>query len=446
MKVVLLMTLGLAQLALPSVSKGSEKTNIILFMTDDMGIECLSTYGAETYSTPVLDKLAKEGIKFNHCYSQPLCTPSRVKIMTGRYNFRNYTQFKHLDPSQMTIGHVAKSAGYQTAVCGKWQLGAEQDGSFAKTYGFDEHCLWYFNQKNFGSRYLHPKLVLNDKSIHEKGKYGPDVVNDFALQFIEKNKERPFLLYYPMILPHFPFEATPDSEDWDPDASKQKKNKKYYVDMVQYADKLVGKVLAKVEALGLGDNTLIMFTSDNGTYRSLHSRWRGLDYAGGKGRLDNTGCHVPLIIRWNKVVMPGQVSNDLIDFSDFFASIQELTGGNGPEGYKIDGHSFLPRLKGDSNYRPRSFTYCHYDPKWGTPETGQFARTQNYKVYGGGSIYHMADDYFEKKPMKHVSSTAAQEVEYLRALVARMKKEGSNPTEHLSRGAKTGTRVKGKKK
>ncbi|NWK54787.1 sulfatase-like hydrolase/transferase [Verrucomicrobiaceae bacterium N1E253] len=424
----------------------ARKPNIILFMTDDMGIECLSTYGAETYKTPVLDKLAAQGMKFNHCYSQPLCTPSRVKIMTGRYNFRNYTKFKHLDPSQMTFGHVAKSAGYTTAVCGKWQLDGEQDGSFAKNFGFDSHCLWYFNHKNYGSRYLHPKLVVDNKSIEVKGGYGPDIVNDFALKFIDTNKEKPFFLYYPMILPHFPFEATPDSKDWDPKVSKAKKDKKYYIDMVQYADKLVGKVVRKIDSLGLADDTLIMFTSDNGTMRGLHSTWRGMDFPGGKGRLDNTGCHVPFIVRWNKQVKPGSVSDHLVDFSDFFATVQEITGGAGPKDYTVDGRSMLGLFRGDDGYQARTYTYCHYDPKWGTPETGQFARNQSYKVYGGGSVYHVAEDYFEKSPLKKAPESGAKELEALRKVVEQMKSEGSRPEEKLSRGEAAGKKKKAKKK
>lgn len=425
-------------LFIPSLLLGQEekKPNIILFMTDDMGIECLSIYGGETYKTPHLDKLAKDGMRFNHCYSQPLCTPSRVKIMTGRYNFRNYTEFKHLDPSQRTIGHVARSAGYKTAVVGKWQLDGSMDDDFAKEFGFDHYCLWYLNEKNFGSRYLHPKLVADGKVVGGQGLYGPDICNEFALKFIEENKNENFLLYYPMILPHFPFEATPDSKDWNPNAKKVKKKNEYYVDMVQYADKLVGKVVRKIEELGLADDTIIMFTSDNGTMRGLHSTWRGgVAYPGGKGRLDNTGCHVPLIVRWDKVAKNGQVKNELVDFSDFFATIQELTGGAGPKDYKIDGRSFVGLLKGDKSYVPRAYTFCHYNPKWGTPETGNFARTQTLKVYGAdGRYYDISKDYFEKNKLIEVTPENKDQINALKKILSEMKAQGSNPPIKFSRG------------
>lgn len=407
-------------------SASAKQPNVILFMTDDMGMECLGTYGAESYKTPVLDKLAEDGLKFNHCYSQPLCTPSRVKIMTGRYNFRNYEKFKHLNPNQRTFGHVAKSAGYKTAIAGKWQLDGDLTDDFSKKFGFDTYCLWYLNQKMFGSRYLHPRFAQDGKEVGGKGLYGPDLVNDFALNFIEKNKDDKFFLYYPMILPHFPFEATPDSKGWDPNAPKNKKGDHYMVDMVQYADKLVGKVVAKVDQLGLANDTVIMFTSDNGTMRGIHSKWEGADYAGGKGRLDNTGNHVPLIVRWNKVVKPKQLTDDLVDFSDFFATIQEVTGGKGPANYSVDGQSLVPLFKGDPSYKPRTFTYCHYDPKWGTPEQGNWARTQNYKVYGqDGPKYKLTNDYFEKSPIQQIPAEGEAEIAALQRVVSQMEADGS---------------------
>ena len=420
----------------------AEKPNIILFMTDDMGIECLSTYGADDYKTPNLDKMASEGIKFNHTYSQPLCTPSRVKIMTGRYNFRNYTKFKHLDPNQKTFGHVAKTAGYKTAIAGKWQLGGDLTDDFSTKFGFDSYCVWYLNNSLYGSRYLNPLLQINGEKKEFKAQYGPDIVNDFALNFIEENKDEKFFLYYPMILPHFPFEATPDSKDWKPNAtaeelkaeakqlSKEEKTarkKRYYVEMVQYADKLVGKVQSKIKELGLDDNTIIMFTSDNGTMRGLNSTWKdGVNFPGGKGRLDNTGNHVPFIVRWPKTITKPQVTNNLVDFSDFMATIKDLTGGSLPSAYDIDGQSLLPFFKGDKNYVPRKYTFCHYDPKWGTPELGIFARTQNFKVYGdGGPIYYIKKDYFEKSPISSPELVHSSEVKELRTLIEKFSKEAT---------------------
>ncbi len=416
-------------------------------MTDDMGMECLQCYGGQTYKTPNLDRLASTGMQFNHCYSQPLCTPSRVKIMTGRYNFRNYTKFKHLDPTQKTLGHIAQKAGYSTAVCGKWQLDGEQTDDFATKFGFDSYCVWYLNQKNFGPRYANPRLVRNGEAFNSPGEFGPDIVNQFALDFISENKDKPFMLYYPMILPHFPFVPTPDNEEWIVDgdlpelknkSAKLERDKKFFIDMVEYADKLVGKVVAKVDELGIRDNTLIIFTSDNGTYRKLTSKWRDQNYSGGKGFLKNNGTHVPLIASWPSVIEPGGQTDSLVDFTDFFATLAELTGqpltDGKLNGYAVDGHSFAPLLKGEE-FEDRKFTYCHYDPKWGTPEQGQWVRNQNYKVYGSGIIYHMVDDYFETVPITNVPNEDLSEIEVLQRVLANMKAQGSQPEQILKRKA-----------
>jgi arylsulfatase A len=181
----------------------------------------------------MLDKLAAEGIRFEHCYAQPLCTPSRVQIMTGIYNVRNYVRFGILDWKQVTFANLLGEAGYATCVAGKWQLegGYDAPGHF----GFDECCLWQLNRRP--GRYPNPGLEINGKQVdYTAGEYGPDVVTDYICDFMRRKKDQPFLVYYPMILTHCPFEPTPDSADWDP-ASKgsptYKGNPKYFADMVR---------------------------------------------------------------------------------------------------------------------------------------------------------------------------------------------------------------------
>jgi arylsulfatase A len=163
--------------------KGSGKPNIVLIMADDLGYECLSCYGSRSYKTPVLDGLARTGMRFDNCHSQPLCTPSRVKIMTGRYNFRNYTRFGHFDFKEKTFAHVLKSAGYATCIAGKWQLmGRGAAGPYDA--GFDEYCLWHMEDAfaRKGSRYHSPKIIKNGELMNGlEGKYGPDVFCDAFL-------------------------------------------------------------------------------------------------------------------------------------------------------------------------------------------------------------------------------------------------------------------------
>jgi arylsulfatase A-like enzyme len=235
----------------------ADRPNLVVILADDLGYETLGAYGGTSYKTPELDNLAATGIRFQHCYSQPLCTPSRVEMLTGMYNVRNYRRFAYMDRDQVTFAQLLKKAGYATCVSGKWQLGHEPDSP--AHFGFDEYCLWHAYQT--GGRYANPGLYVNGKAEKYPGKFGPDVVSDFACGFLERNRDRPFLLYYPMILVHQPFEPTPDSADW---GKKKGGNAAFgcFPDMVAYMDKLVGKLVRKLDGLGLRDNTIVMFTGN----------------------------------------------------------------------------------------------------------------------------------------------------------------------------------------
>jgi arylsulfatase A len=237
------------------------KPNVILIMADDLGYECLGCYGSASYKTPMLDELAGTGVRFENCHAQPLCTPSRVKIMTGRYNFRNYTKFGHFDFNEKTFAHLLKSAGYSTCIAGKWQLmGRGAAGPYDA--GFDEYCLWHMEDvfAPKASRYRSPKIIKNGRLLENlEGKYGPDVFCDYILDFIERHKTMPFLVYYPMALTHGPFVPTPDSAEW----GQGLKDRKYYADMVAYMDKIVGHIVCRLDELGLRENTLLLFTGDN---------------------------------------------------------------------------------------------------------------------------------------------------------------------------------------
>ncbi len=370
-------------------------------MADDLGYECLGCYGSKSYKTPVLDKLAATGMRFEHCYSQPLCTPSRVKIMTGQYNFRNYVNFGVLDPKQKTFGHLLKNCGYATCVVGKWQLygsvnqGAEVrgTGSMPVQAGFDEHCLWQV--KDRGSRYKDPVMVQNGKRRDDlQGRYGPDVSCDYALDFIERHKTGPFLLYFPMAIVHSPFEPTPDSEDW---GKKTKKNTKYFADMVAYMDKIVGRIVGKLSELGLRENTLVLFVGDNGTDKSIRSKMADRVIRGDKGNTTDGGTHVPMIANQPGVVPAGKVNGDLVDFSDFVPTFVEAAGTEIPSDIPVDGRSFLPQLRGEKG-NPREWIFCHYDPRWGKNKMRRFVRDKRWKLYASGELYDVPADTLEKNP------------------------------------------------
>lgn len=389
-------TLLVSLLAVLSLSAWAEKPNVILIMVDDFGYECVTANGGESYQTPVLDGLAKEGIRFEHCHTPPLCTPTRVQLMTGRYNVRNYINFGTLPKSETTFGQLLKNAGYATGICGKWQLGADKD--LPQHFGFDESYLWQHTRRP--ARYANPGLEHNGEPVDfSNGEYGPKLVNDFALDFITRHKEKHFFLYYPMILTHNPFQPTPDSPEWDPttQGEKAKQHDKHFADMTAYMDKMVGRLIRKLDELGVRENTLLLFIGDNGTNTKITSRFKGADYQGGKGTTTRHGTHVPMIASWPAQMKSGRVNGDLISTADFLPTLCEAAGVTVPE--NVDGVSFLPQLKGEAG-SPREWLYCWYSPRQRPDLTVQeFAHNQKYKLYRDGGFFDLTADPSENKEL-----------------------------------------------
>ncbi len=414
-----------------------EKPNIVLIMADDVSWEAFGCYGAEDYKTPHIDRLASEGIRFNHCYSTPICTPSRVKLMTGKYNFRNYTHFGYLNPKEKTFGQILQSAGYKTAIAGKWQLNGlfnklegHDDPTRPLKAGFDESMLWQVTTgkgigNGGGERFWSPPLEHNGKfiSIEEnQGKYGPDLMCDFLCDFMERNQKSPFFVYYPMVLVHDPFVPTPDTIGDAPrtqQANKEPKNKaaqkENFVAMVQYTDKIVGRIDAKVRELGLSENTIILFTADNGTHVRITSRWSGQNISGGKGGMTDMGTHVPFVASWPGTAPKAAVYDEPIDFTDFYITFLEAAGLKPGKNDPIDGRSFLPRLRGEPG-TPRDWVLCHYQPYWGKKTPGQFVRNGQFKLYRDGRFFEVPKDLGEKNDLGN-SDVGAKERELLKSIL-----------------------------
>ena len=393
----------------------SDKPNVILIMADDVSWEAFGCYGAQDYETPNIDALAADGIRFRHCYSTPICTTTRVKLMTGQYNFRNYTHFGYLDPDQKTFGHLMQSAGYRTAIAGKWQLNGlynklpgHDDHSRPGKAGFDESLLWQVTtgksiKAGGGERFWSPPLEHNGRVVtveENRGKYGPDLMCDFVCDFIERNRQEPFFVYYPMVLVHDPFVATPDTIGDAPrtqaanKAPKSKKDRKTnFVAMVNYMDRIVGRIVAQVKAIDQLDNTIIMFTADNGTNTSITSQWNGQMIRGGKGGMKDMGTHVPFVASWQGTAPQGMVLDDLVDFTDFYATLAAAAGASRGVEDPFDGRSFLPQLRSEPG-NLRDWVLCHYQPYW-NKKPGQFARTDAFKLYRDGRYFHVPDDLVE---------------------------------------------------
>ncbi len=397
----------------------NKKPNVILIMADDVSWEAFSCYGAEDYSTPHIDALAADGVRFAHCYSTPICTPSRVKLMTGKYNFRNYTHFGYLDPKEKTLGHLMKSAGYKTAIAGKWQLNGlynqlpgYDDPTRPQQAGFDESYLWQVTtgkqiNQGGGERFWSPPLERNGQmqSVDENlGKYGPDLLCDFICDFMRENQRDPFFVYYPMMLVHDPFVKTPDTIGDAPRtqaANKPPKDKaarkENFVAMVEYMDKIVGRIVDQVRELNQLENTIIIFTADNGPNTSISSRWNGQIIKGGKGGMTDMGTHVPMVASWKGTTPPGLVLDDLIEFTDLYPTLAAAAGIELGREDPIDGRSFLPQLQGESG-TPRRWVLCHYQPYW-NKKPGQFVRTQDFKLYRDGRFYNVPIDLTESKDL-----------------------------------------------
>lgn len=394
----LLLTLLVSSFVIPHSSFAAEppRPNVILIMADDFGYECVTANGGESYQTPNLDKLAASGVRFENCHVQPLCTPTRVQLMTGRYNIRNYINFGTLPRTETTFGNLMKKAGYTTGICGKWQLGAQLDAP--QYFGFDEALLWQHTRRP--PRYANPGLELNGVAKdYSNGEYGPTLINDFAMEFVTKHKDAPFFLYYPMMLTHDPFQATPDSPDWDPalQGEDKKKDKMHFAEMTAYMDKLIGQLVAKLDDLGIRDNTLLIFVGDNGTLGAITSRFKGADYKGGKGSTASNGTHVPLIVSWPAAMKQGRVCQDLVSSTDFLPTICAAAGAETPA--NVDGVSFLPQLKGEAG-KPRDWLYTWYSPRQkANLEVAECAFDHRFKLYRTGKFYDVAADTQENQPL-----------------------------------------------
>lgn len=379
------------------------RPNVIVIMADDIGYECFGCYGSSQYQTPNIDRMAERGMRFTHCYAQPLCTPTRVKLMTGLSNVRNYSAFSILPRSARTIGQYFRDAGYRTAVAGKWQLRAAEHyaprfrgkGTMPEDAGFENHCLWQVER--FGERYREPLLTIDgqDKQFGKK-KYGPDVCTDYLIDYVKQHRNEPFFVYYPMILVHSPFVRTPDSK------ARRQGRQRNYEDMVTYMDKLVGRIADTTEELGIAERTLLLFVGDNGTGRGVKSQLAGRTIKGGKGQTTEAGMRVPMVALWPGRIEAGSVNENLVDVSDYLPSLLEATNQKVPDG--LDGVSFYPQLVGKKHVA-REWVHCYYNPRPEKTQPKQFVFDKRWKLYASGKFVDMVSDPLEEKPIADADMT-----------------------------------------
>lgn len=376
-----------------SMSDSSVKgaMNFVVILADDLGAKELGCYGNRKNLTPNLDRLAKTGVQFNTCYSAPICHPTRFEIMTGQYGHHNGVyQFagRKGGPAvgspeddisrKVTFAHVLKRAGYATAHSGKWQLTGKVP-TLIHECGFDEYCMWAYKHnlpegvKHTGawegkkgvktSRYWHPSIVKNSKYVDTTAEdYGPDMFTDFVIDFVRRNKDERFFVYYPMCLTHAPYYQTPDTVKSE--AGKHKNLKSNFKSNVEYMDKLVGRIVDALQEMGLRENTVVMFTGDNGT--------------GGEGKAQPTelGARVPMIVNCPGIVKPLGVTDELVDLSDVLPTLADFAGADLPKDRPIDGVSFASLLRGTKGSR-REWIYSYIADR-------QIVRTKRWLLEDNG--------------------------------------------------------------
>ena len=412
----------LGGLSAPVFSAARFRPNIIFILLDDLGYFNFTCYGGksvkgEPFHTPHVDALAREGMQLTNCHSRAMCAPTRRVLMTGK-GLYDINCCNTPPASTHWISQYMKKAGYRTGIAGKWMLGRLNP----RQRGFDEACIWAGHYD-----YWKPKIMLFNSGGYLKGmnqpegidiahtcfkvpvggragqatvmqgRYGPDLINDFACDFVARHSRQPFFLYCPMKLIHAPYEEMPGT-------GKAGSGSRY----IEYADKLIQKVVTAVDKAGIRDNTLIMLTSDNGFswQHQVEVRDGVQKFPGSKGSALEGSTRVPFIARWPGRIEAGTTYEGLVDFADMLPTLVQLVGGKLPEKERWAGRSFLPQLLGDKG-RPREWIYIHGGghPNPLEKEMGQFyvrgdmmryVRGRRYKLYGDGRFYDMTNDIWEQ--------------------------------------------------
>lgn len=422
------MVLGAASIPMPCNGGAPPQPNIIFILLDNCGQEWLGCYGSEEGCTPEIDRLARDGVRFEHCYAAPVCGPSRIMLLTGRYPFRTGFTLHHdaalyggggLDPERETIWpRLVREAGYVTGIVGKWQINKlSEEPDILRRHGFDEHAVWpgeidrdkvpaaeyekFLDAvreesaertgpfiRNIENRYWDPVLIQNGCRARYEGKFGPDVMQEIALDFVRRHKEDHFLLYYPMVLTHgktFTEPVVPTPLNMD----AGRPHREMYADMVRYADRLVGQLVQSLDSLGLRERTIVFVATDNGTESSMVARRNGRSVSGGLYQLTEAGGDVALLANCPRLIPAGRTI-PLADFTDLHPTICELAGVRLPTNLIFDGRSHAPMLRGLAGAKPARGWILNQQG------TTRVIRDARFKLYSTGGFFDVAADPEEK--------------------------------------------------
>lgn len=450
--------LALASALLLAAPLFAAPPNVVFFIADDLGIRDLGCYGSTFYETPNLDRLAKQGAQFTNAYAAcPVCSPSRAGLITGQYpqrtgvtdyigaaqpdKWKRNTKLlpapyaERLALEEVTLAEVLKDKGFATFFAGKWHLGTE--GFWPENQGFDVNMGGIdrggpYGRGKYFTPYDNPRLPDGPP-----GEHLPDRLATEATKFIDAHKEKPFLIYFPFYDVHTPLQSRPDLQakyeakrqqlGLEPKFGKEPprdvrlvQEHAVYAGMVEAMDAAVGKVLAKLDALGLAENTIVLFTSDNGGLSTSEgSPTSNLPYRGGKGWLYEGGIREPLIVRWPGKVKPGSTIDTPVCGIDLMPTLIDATGATTRPGQKLDGVSLVPVLTASGKLadRPLFWHYPHYGNQGGAP--GAAMRLGDWKLIewfeGKTELFNLANDVSEKTDL------AAQEPERVKTMLAQLK-------------------------
>ena len=418
-----------ALLLLPS-ALAARPANVIFVLLDNVGQEWFGCYGGEAGVTPSIDKLAASGVRVEQCYTAPVCGPSRIVALTGRYPHSTGFRLHHdaalysgggLDPErEIVFARPFQKAGFVTGLAGKWQVNHLYDEPDALTrHGFDEHLVWpgsldrdklspaqtaaFWDAvrresvpdtvaflKFMESRYWDPVFLRQGKRERHEGRFGPDVAQEFAFDFLRRHQDKPFLLYLPMVLTHgnaypHPVTSTPLNRD------ENRPHGDMFADMLRYADQQVGALVEELERLGLRENTFLIVASDNGTERSLSTRRQGRTVQGGLYQLNEAGGSVALLANCPARIPGGRVL-PLADFTDLYPTFCELADVPLDPRHAPDGRSFA-RFLTDAGAPP------HRDWILNEYHETRVVRDTRYKLYNDGRFFDANADPEETRDL-----------------------------------------------
>ena len=473
---LLVLVMGLCVVAEGALAARPDRPNVVFILADDLGYTDVASYGSGYHETPNIDRLAKEGVRFTNGYAcGPNCQPTRAALMTGQYGPRTgvYTvggidrfdwESRPLRPvdnvgqlplDKVTVAQALKGAGYATGIFGKWHLGDRGEHHPSKR-GFDEAIV---------TAGKHFDFVTNPPTEYPKGTYLADFLTDRAVDFVRRHKERPFFLYLTHFGVHSPFQAKKELvERFKNKAAAGGHHDPTYAAMLYSVDESVGRVLATLDELKLAEDTLIIFSSDNGGVggyvregikKEGKDRTDNAPLRGGKGMLYEGGVRVPYVFRWAGKTKAGTTCDEPINSVDLLPTLLEVTGAKGPgEKQPLDGVSYAPLLRGERSKLDREAIYWHFPGylgaagnNWRTTPVGA-VRAGDFKLLeffedGRRELYNLKEDVGERRDLASAMPEKVKElhgklVEWRKQVGAKMPTKNEprkGPAKRRPRGA-----------